>query len=207
MSFFTGLGLSNEVVNDESANVQAGGFKKINGGTQAVAIIHSAKWNEGSVEHNIKRHIVVKFKLTNTSFEGCFADFKAHICADDIKKRQSSANLLSRLYLLTGVAVPAALPTDIDLASFNNKMLGIEVAYWCMQSNDSVWRDGNWINGLHSSNGFVPVEGTEVPKDINALNMPTQSAAPKTPPTTSQAPAQQSNLNEQAPQQQGSWGS
>lgn len=198
MSFFDQLGLD-KVVNDESANTAVGNFARVNGGTNAIGVIHSAKWVPENIEFQTKAYINVKFKLTNTSFEGSFVDFKCYLYDDDMKKRQRTSNLFSRLYLLCGVQPAGTLPTDVDLAQFTGKLVGVEIAYWCQQgANDGIWRDGNWINALHSAQGYLPVEGTEVPKDINALNMPTQqsadqqSSAPKqavtqTPPATQQA--------------------
>ena len=197
MSFFDQLGLQAAVVSDESAN-QVLGFKKINGGTNAIGVVKSAKWKEAS-EFSMD-HIIVKFQLTNTSFEGQFADLKIHLKDNDPKKRQSSANMFSRLYLLAGLQPPAHIPTDADLAQFVGKLVGIEIAYYCMQSkDDGKWRDGNWINALHNPNGFVPVDGAEEPKDLNALNMPSQTAAPQSAPTAPVAPAA-------APKPAGSWG-
>ena len=221
-SFFDLLGLEKQVVSDESANM-TGGFRTINGGTNSIGLVHSAKWREANAEYGTKAYIIVKWKLIDTdtaktSFAGCFADLKLHIYDDDLKKRQKSSNLFSRLYLLAGLQPPATIPTDQDLAAFANKMLGIEVSYWCNQSEkDGVWRDGNYVNALHSTANFVGVDGTEVPKDLNALNMPkTQTAPGMQPPTPGmqQAPvntqpqvANQAPVNTQpTPVVAGGWG-
>lgn len=194
MSFFDKLGLERAPKNDESVNMQSG-FKKINGGTQALALIQSAKWNEGSADHNVAPYVQIRFKLQDTSFAGTVADFKAYIQDKDLAKRTRSSDLLSRLYLLAGIAPPDEL-TDAELARFNNGVLGVEINYWCMEGDDNVWRDGNNVCGLFPTQGFVSLDGLEIPKNLNELNAPKQggiggpqqAGGHQLPPAASQAP-------------------
>lgn len=210
MSFFNNLGLQQQVVSDESANTVAG-FKTINGGTQAIGLIHSAKWKEETTFG--KARIDIMFKLTNTSFADQYTSLKVYLLDDDLNKRQATANLFSRLYLLCGLNPPANMPTDEDLAQFIGKLVGIEVALWEMQASDTgLWIQGNRINALHDPNGFAPVDGQQVPQDINKLNMALQQQAPRAPqqqPAYAQQPQQQVQQGQpqqvQGQPQQGKW--
>ena len=205
-SFFDNLGLAEQVVSDESANIDGGGFPIINGGTNAIGVIHKMEWKD-AFNPNDPRYISVMFKLTDTSFKDCYASCKIHINSPDLKKRQKAANLFSRYYALCGVQPPASLPTDHDLAMFKGQALGIEVSYWIQQDeNTKVWTNGNWIGSIFPTTGFVSFDGKEKPADLVALNsnaVPAQTA-PK-PPMQQQAQyapqAQQQQVQQQIPQQ------
>ena len=195
-SFFDNLGLSEQVVSDESANIDGGGFPLINGGTNSIAVIHKFEWKD-AFNPNDPRYIQVTFKLTDTSFKDCFARCKIHINDSDPKKRQKGANLFSRFYALCNIQPPAHLPTDQDLAFFNGQALGIEVSYWIRQDNATkVWSDGNWVGSIFSTTGFVSCDGKELPHDISTLNA---NAVPQQ--TAPKAPMQQ-QVQQQAHQQQ-----
>ena len=204
-SFFDNLGLSEQVVSDESANIDGGGFPLINGGTNSISVIHKFEWKD-AFNTNDPRYIQVTFKLTDTSFKDCFAYCKIHINDKDEKKRQKGANLFSRFYALCNIQPPAHLPTDQDLAFFQGQALGIEVSYWLMQDKHTkVWSDGNWVGSIFPTTGFVSFDGKEVPADITALNATAvpQQSAPRAP-TQQIAPQQQAQqqVQQQMPQQQ-----
>lgn len=170
MSFFDSLGLAEQVVSDESANIDGGAFPLINGGTNSIVVIHKAEWKD-AFEAGQPRYIQFSLKLTDTSFKDCFARCKIHINDADIKKRQKAANLFSRFYALCGLQPPATLPTDQDLALFTGHPLGCEISYWSMQDKQTgVWTDGNWVGSIFATAGFVSYDGNILPTDIAKLN-------------------------------------
>lgn len=170
MSFFDSLGLAEQVVSDESANIDGGAFPLINGGTNSIVVIHKAEWKD-AFEAGQPRYIQFSLKLTDTSFKDCFARCKIHINDADIKKRQKAANLFSRFYALCGLQPPATLPTDQDLALFTGHPLGCEISYWSMQDKQTgVWTDGNWVGSIFATTGFVSYDGKILPVDIAKLN-------------------------------------
>lgn len=198
-SFFDNLGLAEAVVSDESANIDGGGFPLINGGTNAISLIHKMEWKTAFRDGD-PDFIQVTFKLTDTSFKDCFARCKIHLNDTDMAKRQKGANLFSRFYALCGLQPPAHFPTDVDLALFQGKMLGTEISYWCMQDEKGVWGDGNWIGSIFSTEGFVSFDGKVEPQDLVTLNanaVPNQTA-----PQAPTAGVQQQAYQGQAPQQQ-----
>lgn len=207
MSFFDNLGLAEQVVNDESANIDGGAFPLVNGGTNALIAIQKVEWKTGFTDRD-PSFIQVTMKLTDTTFKDCFARCKIHINDNDQKKRQKGANLFSRFYALCNLQPPANLPTDQDLAQFNGLILGCEISYWCMQDKQTgVWTDGNWVGSIFPAQGFVSFDGKIAPADIAKLNsgaVPAQNAplAPTNQAPINQAPVNQAPINQQPVNQQ-----
>jgi len=145
---------------EENTTVQTSSF--IPGGTRAVAMIESMKWDEYEGHRKVK----VQWRLAAGDFAKQVVFQNIDLFAkkfgtqeDDEKKAFRAANVLRRLFMLTGAPIPDSEPTDADFAQLVSKVAGIAIEVW---ENDQG-KSGNWISEIQPSKGFENVTGTEMP--------------------------------------------
>ena len=216
MSFFNNLGLQEPIVNDETANGTS--FTLVNGGTQANSLILECKWHTPQPQGGRPPEppfIETTFSLMDSSFKDSRVRLKSYLMSPDLSKRQKHANLLSRLYMMCGVQPKDAMPTDQDLAEFVNKTSCVDISLWgFVPDNGTEFIQGNSVIGLLNPQGFVPVDGTRLPKtDAEVAEIEKQAQlvratsggiapAPMQQAPMQQAPMQQQQVQQQAPQPQ-----
>lgn len=165
MSFFDKYAFDGKKVDGsaEQSNVQANDF--IPGGTRAIANIEEFKWNE----FQGKRTIRIRWKLIDGDFKGrvTFQKIDLEPLKDgkpDEKKAFRQANVLKRLFMLTGATIPDNEPTDADFAQMVGSMAGIAIEVWASIGRDGQPASGNWISEIHPTQGFECVTGNKEPK-------------------------------------------
>ncbi|AUR91794.1 hypothetical protein NVP1164O_58 [Vibrio phage 1.164.O._10N.261.51.A7] len=144
---------------EENATVQTSSI--VPGGTKAVAMLESVKWDE----YEGNRKVKAQWKIAAGTFTGRVVFQNIELFAKkfgtqeaDEKKAFRAANVLKRLFMLTGAPIPDVEPTDADFAQMVGKMAGISIELWEMNG-----KSGNWISEIQPSKGFENVDGTEMP--------------------------------------------
>lgn len=138
---------------EENTIVQTSSF--VPGGTRAVAMIEECKWDEYQGHEKIK----VRWKLASGGFAKRVVFQNIDIFNEDEKKAFRAANVLKRLFMLTGAPIPDSKPSDADFAQMVGKMAGIAIEVWSING-----KSGNWVSEIQPSKGFEFVDGTEEPE-------------------------------------------
>ena len=127
-------------------------FKVIPDGTMAIGKIKEFvldKTKDGAPFYK------VVYKLIDGDFKNreVIHKIKCFDSKDTIADR--ALNMLKRLYDLAGLNPShSEAPTDMDLAYFKGKDIGIKIAEWNMVNADGVLSEGNYISEAHSPVGF-----------------------------------------------------
>ena len=155
MGFFDQFAVDGKKVDGSEENSSVPVALIIPGGTKAVAMIEEVKWDEYQGDRKVK----VRWKLASGSFAKRVVFQSIKIFDKDENKSFRAANVLRRLFMLTGAPIPDAEPTDADFAQMVGKMAGISIEIWEMDG-----KEGNWISEIQPSKGFETVDGEEMPK-------------------------------------------
>lgn len=162
MSFFDQFAQDGKKVDGSKENTVVQTSNTIPGGTKAKAIIEEMKWDEYEGHRKVK----VRWKLADTSFKGKVTFQNIELFAVDFNTKQPdpkkafrAANVLKRLFMLTGVPIPDVEPTDADFAQMVGKMAGIGIELW---ENDQG-KNGNWISEIQPTKDFESKDGDQLP--------------------------------------------
>lgn len=178
MGFFDQFAHEGKKVDGSEENTTVHTSSTLPGGTRAVSVIEEMKWDE----YEGVRKIKVRWKLADTDLKGRTTFQNLELYArdrktgePDKKKAFRAANVLRRLFMLTGVPVPDAEPTDADFAQMVGKMAGIAIELW---ENDG--KSGNWVSEIQPAKGFESCVGTEMPSgDTGSVGGKTESKQPE----------------------------
>ena len=161
MGFFDQFAVDGKKVDGSEENSSVPVSSIVPGGTKAVAVIEEVKWDE----YEGNRKVKVRWKLASGGFAKRVIFQNIEIFAKDRKtgerdekKAFRAANVLRRMFMLTGAPIPDSEPTDADFAQMVGKMAGISIEIWEMDN-----KSGNWISEIQPSKGFETVDGEEMP--------------------------------------------
>lgn len=161
MGFFDQFAHEGKKVDGSEENTVVQTSSTVPGGTKAVSIIEEVRWDEYEGHRKVK----VRWKLVAGGFANRVIFQNIDLFAvkygtqePDEKKAFRAANVLKRLFMLTGAPIPDAEPTDADFAQMVGKMAGISIELWEMDG-----KSGNWVSEIQPSKGFENVDGTELP--------------------------------------------
>ena len=162
MGFFDQFAHEGKTVDGSEENTTVQTSSIVPGGTKAVAMLEEVKWDEYEGHRKVK----ARWKLASGGFTGrvifqnieLYAVDRNNNNEPDPKKSFRAANVLRRLFMLTGASIPDHEPTDADFAQMVGKMAGISIELWEMNG-----KSGNWVSEIQPAKGFESVDGTETP--------------------------------------------
>lgn len=154
MGFFDQFAVDGKKVDgsEENSSVQVSSI--VPGGTKAIAALEEIKWDEYQGTEKVK----VRWKLATTSFAKQVVFQNINLYDPDEGKAFRAANVLRRLFMLTGAPIPDSKPTDADFAQMVGKMAGISIEIWEIEG-----KSGNWISEIQPSKGFESEDGKDMP--------------------------------------------
>lgn len=137
-------------------------FTLIPNGTMALAKIESFV----NDEYQGFRYLTINWVLTDGDFKGSKVSQKLKVIdahprdPDPAKTKHRGLNMLRLIYKLFNVPIKHSnIPTDQDLAIFNDKIAGIQIRE--TEPNEQG-KQYNWVSEVHKAQGFKSESGVKL---------------------------------------------